>query len=1729
MVQGQELWVQSSKGALSKIPVEQRKIIPEEFETYNLDIAQLSTKLENAVDRFSGGASIAINFPVGGNEFESFEVFNAGSMEKALEEKYPNIRSYYGYSSDNTLNKIYFTITPKGFHGLIRGERIVHMDPYASSAKNSIMVYDRKDLKRDAQELFECETQDSGLNVEPLANPNNIAKAFEDLTFHTYRMAISATSEYTAYHNDNDASNGDAYSDALSGIVITLARVNSVFEQEISIRFTLVGNNDLLIYHLGRNKNNRSENFDNFSANQMIGANTGEINAVIGSGAYDIGHIFSTGGGGVASNSRCSNTTKGRGVTGIVTPEFDPFDIDYVSHEIGHQFGASHTFYNGCFGGSPSPQPFETGSASTIMGYAGICAPNVQDNSDAYFHLISLFEMQGQLANDACDVETNLKPLNDTAPNSVSFTETTIPKSTPFKLIGSSTTAPDSGEQYTYNWEQLDTGTAAQTGATQPPVATNSTGPMFRSKFATIDPTRYFPNLPDLANGIDPKWETLPSVERSMRFFCTIRDNNPNGGQTSYGGVTLTVGAAGPLTVSNPANNIWYAGSSETITWQVNGTGTATYSENVNIKLSTDGGLTYPITLLANTSNDGSAAITVPTGVLSTKARIMVEASNNYFFNINSGNFEIKAATFEIATVSTLLASCSPSDTTLVFDYDAAPGFTELAVFTAQDLPSGISAAFDQNNVSTDATAIMTISNTSTVAPGAYPFKLVVTTASATVEKELTLKIFNNSIGEVQLTSPVNGAQNQVSNPILSWEDLGSAATYIVQISLNPDFSTITETINVGNATSYQPTNLLPGQIYYWSVKPFNDCIAGEFTTVYAFQTAQEVCKSYANATFFNENSTQNDQWATNSNNAVSAYINIPDDIEVTDVSFSMKATHSDTGDLKMQFRAPSGTFSEVYNRECAAGRNIDVTVTDNATQAFGCDPGYTGALMGDVLPGQAFTRFHGQSAKGQWELLVTDREADSNGGTFELFKINVCGRLQYVNEFNSTVNSLTAGFDQSTTVDASNLNITQTGTATNALIYVITKVPVYGTIQLNGIDLTMGDTFTQADIDSGSIAYQHTSTQLIYTDQMTYVVKGVDGTLSTATSLPIAIDTPVLIYNNGWTPFAPSSDTETLVARVVSGSPSITTAASVLDLEVSSGQSISIQSPLTVKGNMNIAGELTTTGSGTIEFQSTTAQTIQGGGSIAINDLFLNNTVGVSLQSEVTVHNVLYPNNSILTTNGNLVFNSDASGTAQLANAENATINGAVTVERYIPARRAYRLLSSPVTSTGSIYENWQENGVYTAGLGTHITGSKTGANGFDATATGNASLYLFDNNNYQWIKTPNTDTDVLTAGTGYRLLVRGDRSTDLTINTPAPTPTVLRAMGTLSTGNFDASFTTADQEFALLGNPYQANIDGKQLINATTTLGISQTFLYVWDPNLNERGGYVTLDMDTENGTPTPSASVANKYIQPGQAFFVKTTGPSSIRFVEQFKAVETASLAVFSTTETRPEIKVSISNSLQSNMDEVRIVFSDSYENEVTDADATKFYNQDETLATSNGGTLLSVEKRKLPLESDVIPLHMDQLRYMEYTLGILIEDRMNLNPILIDQFENTQMELSDSNTSIDFTITEDPASRAKDRFLITFDKSTLGTTNAQISGWDLYPNPAKNHEFTIANYNATGSVMQLQLINTLGQLVFKKEYSFNGLQQVQLDPNIAAGVYMLQIEASGRSQTFRLIVE
>ncbi|MCA0933495.1 M12 family metallo-peptidase [Lutimonas saemankumensis] len=639
--QQQNFWSQVSE---SRINIEdiQHKVKLRKSETFSLQLDQFKKELSkvNSISKVGRSAGSRVLFPDADGKMLSFMVLESSVMAPELARKYPNNKSYVGYSEKDKSKRIRFSLNEIGLHAVIMesGGKTRYIEPLTKD-KKKYRIYDRADLESDRK--FECLAEEVLQEFEK----GQSAKITDDGILRTYDLALAATGEYSQFHiNDQNAQNeSDAQKKAivLAAMTTAITRVNAIFENDLAIHLQLVSKNEDIIY-----LDPETDPYTNDDGREMLSENQVTCDNVIGIPNYDIGHVFSTGGGGIATRSSvCASGFKARGVTGSPFPIGDEFYFDFVAHEMGHQFGANHTFNgdeSGCSGGNRNePTAVEPGSGSTLMAYAGLCSSqNVQGKSDLYFHIISIEEIRDYIINGAggnCAAESNLI-FNQNVPTVDAGESFTIPKGTPFKLTGEGEDLD--GDPLSYCWEQVDAGVTIV-----PPSFLAKSGASYRSFEPTESNTRYFPKLSTLVTGeISSKWEVTPGVGRDLNFKLTLRDNNTEAGQVVSDEMKITVSnEAGPFvtTSQNTEEIVWTVGEEETITWDVAGTTANNINvTQVNILLSTDGGRTFP-TILANAvANDGSHDIIVP-DLKASQCFVIVEAVGNVFFSMNTKSFSI--------------------------------------------------------------------------------------------------------------------------------------------------------------------------------------------------------------------------------------------------------------------------------------------------------------------------------------------------------------------------------------------------------------------------------------------------------------------------------------------------------------------------------------------------------------------------------------------------------------------------------------------------------------------------------------------------------------------------------------------------------------------------------------------------------------------------------------------------------------------------------------------------------------------------------------------------------------------------------------------------------------------------------------------------------------------------------------------------------------------------------
>jgi hypothetical protein len=606
----------------------QGEIRPKNFRAFNLNHARLQAVLKAAPKESKAKVSspVEITLPTPDGRLVRFRFVESSVMDPELEAQFPEIKTYVGQGIDDPTATVRFDSMPSGFHAqILSPDGAVYIDPYSRGDTNLYTCYYKRDYRRTEGE-FTCFAADEPVAVQKAGVK---PKALGENSLRTYRLACAATGEYTQFY-------GGTVAGGLAAIVSAINRVTGVYETEVGIRLVLVAKNNLIVY-----TNSSTDPYTGNNPGLLLTQNQSNLDFIIGNTNYDIGHVFSTSGGGLAGvGVTCVAGSKAYGETGMYPPIGDAFWIDYVAHEMGHQFGATHTFNggaSGCGGNRCASTAFEPGSGSTIMAYAGVCGTdNLQPHSDPYFHSASLEQIKAFVTSGAGSASAFITGLTNNSPNISAGDYYVIPKSTPFVL--SATGIDPDGDSLTWCWEERDLGPCTPLAS-----ADNGSSPLFRSFSPTSKASRTFPRLSDILNNSVTLGETLPTTTRTMSFRVTARDNHPGGGGMMSADTLVSVWAdAGPFRITAPNSAVTWSGY-QTVTWDVAGTtGQPINAADVNILLSTDGGQSFPIVLAANVPNSGAQGVLLP-NITTSSARIKVQAADNIFFDISRANFSIAA------------------------------------------------------------------------------------------------------------------------------------------------------------------------------------------------------------------------------------------------------------------------------------------------------------------------------------------------------------------------------------------------------------------------------------------------------------------------------------------------------------------------------------------------------------------------------------------------------------------------------------------------------------------------------------------------------------------------------------------------------------------------------------------------------------------------------------------------------------------------------------------------------------------------------------------------------------------------------------------------------------------------------------------------------------------------------------------------------------------------------
>jgi len=1091
------LWSDVNEAQMKLSPDVERQIFPKNYRLVSLDLDNMKTYLSNA-PLYTGKLNrkaLAIEVPMPDGTMESFDIYERSVLQPKLAAKYPDIRTFVGTNPTNG-SIIALDYGDHGFHAFIRTVGAsYYIDPYAQGQTDYYMAYNvKEDLDNwGSQTPLTCGVTESEIH-EDFANGISADQAVRNRTSgtiveqKTLVLAIATTGEF-------GATRGGTIPSIISVLATGVSRVNAIWGPDLAIQGILSDQNENLIF-LDPNTD-PYPNGDN--GGDILGRNQGVFDQRIDINAYDVGHCMTnrcTGGlGGVAFGSSACSSRKASGMT----CNFGGFNLSTFAHEVGHQNSVGHSWDNcpGSDGQRASNASFEPGSGTTIMSYSGACGSENIGADDDYYSNGSVAQFRNFQFNLNRGCGTLETPGNRNPDIQWPYTDGFyIPVSTPFELQATAT--DDDGDALTYSWEQHNLeSTATFIGSPR------GNCPVYRSYPARASNLRSYPSAGQVitpsANPVP--WERTIDYGRDWNFTLTVRDNNPTAGGIAWEEVAFhSDGNTDPFVVTSQASDTvsWEGGQAVDITWDVAGTKDGLVNAGaVDIYFSPNRGITWPILLAKATLNDGHETVFAPNMEV-TSGRIKVKGTDNIFYNVNTVNFPVTEATqpgFTAGVSPQYNFSCLPNDLAInietgsILDYDSL-----LTVELVTSLPNGITANFSSLQIMPGENASLDLTMTNDLGTGELPLEVIIYgNGTDTVRKEILLEYSRNDFSALELLSPANGVDGISEQPIMEWNNIADAEMFDFQLATSPAFGP-NDIIDQGfqmRDTFFIPSQLLEENTpYYWRIRPFNICGAGEFTTPFSFHTVSKACKTSI--------ALEGDQSSLSipgaSVQTITSSIPILESGVINDLNIPIiRGSYEPITSLKMTLVSPDETRAILFQERCT-GSVFNFGFDDAVNSRNPCPPN-DGKQRG---PQEFLNRFNGKELTGTWSLEVeVVTPGNGGGGSLQEWQLEFCADLALQAPNLLTNETLPVNFGLGAQISPFFLEVEDRlddDIQPWDLVYTVVRLPEFGILTQNGNPMQVGDTFTQLNINQGTVWYRHLDTNQEPDDNFLFTIRDKEG-----------------------------------------------------------------------------------------------------------------------------------------------------------------------------------------------------------------------------------------------------------------------------------------------------------------------------------------------------------------------------------------------------------------------------------------------------------------------------------------------------------------------------------------------------------------------------------------------------------------------------------------------------------
>ena len=426
---------------------------------------------------------------------------------------------------------------------------------------------------------------------------------------------------------------------------------------------------------------------------------------------------------------------------------------------------------------------------------------------------------------------------------------------------------------------------------------------------------------------------------------------------------------------------------------------------------------------------------------------------------------------FTFSTTESSKVVCSNLGSTN-FDFNFQRTGGSAVNLSANNVPSGASVNFSQNPINSNGSFSVIISNLSSVAAGSYEIDIVGNNGTESETRKINLTVYHADFTPYPQTtnSPLNAVTGVSTSPTLTWTANVNAESYNLDVALSPDFSSIIYSSNE-TGISAQINGLLSETVYYWRVTPVNRCSTGIPSETKAFQTGTLNCAfSYTNGTNVPiDNTVDNSGMGFGAGWSVST-INVPDNFTLGSIDMDLVLQHTYIQDLTIYLEAPDFTFTILAQEPCGDNDDIDAKFIDGGSP-ISCATGPGADLSGNVEPNQPMSTFQNLNSNGTWTLYVNDAYNGDNG-TIDSWTLNLCSLAPITNVPNLINNGITTLTNSTYDISAGDIEASTTAQTAVNQVYTIVSVPSVGNLELNNVVLNVGDTFTQNDVNNGSLTF---------------------------------------------------------------------------------------------------------------------------------------------------------------------------------------------------------------------------------------------------------------------------------------------------------------------------------------------------------------------------------------------------------------------------------------------------------------------------------------------------------------------------------------------------------------------------------------------------------------------------------------------------------------------------------